>query len=75
MSNQESEQQLSEFKTTCCNADWYRKGRANYRCVECDKDVTLEVFYMMQSLPLVIKEHGYEPKDNNEDGDIENTLY
>lgn len=34
---------LEKVKTRCCKATWYRKGRANYRCSTCDKDVTLEL--------------------------------
>ncbi len=34
-----------EIKTPCCHADWYRKGRANYRCTVCDKDVTMLIVF------------------------------
>ena len=29
------------IKTPCCKSDWYKKGRANLRCKECDADVTI----------------------------------
>ncbi len=33
----------SNIKTVCCNADWYVKSRGNYRCEECNNDVTLHI--------------------------------
>ncbi len=34
---------IPEFKTSCCGSDSYRKGRADYHCVNCDEDVTFEL--------------------------------
>jgi hypothetical protein len=34
---------MAMIKTPCCKSDWYKKGRANLRCKECDADVTLFV--------------------------------
>jgi hypothetical protein len=34
---------LKDYKTRCCNAEWYRKDRADYRCNKCDKDITLDL--------------------------------
>jgi len=41
---------LMKYKTQCCNSEWYAKGRANYRCKKCDKDVTLEIVLLHQAL-------------------------
>ncbi len=40
---------MKEYKTLCCKSDFYRKGRANYRCVKCDKDITLELVLIQQA--------------------------
>jgi len=34
------------IKTPCCKSDWYKKGRANLRCKECDADVTIFMVIM-----------------------------
>ena len=34
---------IEKIKTMCCKAEWYRKSRANFRCKNCDKDVTLQI--------------------------------
>lgn len=44
------DKQISEVKTMCCKADWYRKSRANFRCNKCEKDVTLEIMLLYQAL-------------------------
>ena len=44
------DKQVAETKTLCCQAGWYRKGRANFRCNECDKDVTLEMMLLYKAL-------------------------
>lgn len=36
-----------KIKTLCCKADWYVKARADFRCKQCDKDVTLEIMLLM----------------------------
>ena len=40
---------ISDIKTACCNAGWYIRSRANYRCEKCDDDVTLHIV-MVQML-------------------------
>ena len=50
---------IKDFKTPCCNAPWYRKGRANYRCTKCDEDVTLHLVFIQE----VIEKH--ETKNRN----------
>ena len=45
--------ELEDYKTLCCNAKYYRKGRANYRCKKCDGDVTLELMLLYQVLENV----------------------
>jgi len=39
---------MENYKTPCCKAEWYRKGRADYRCKECDQDFTLELFMLYE---------------------------
>lgn len=34
---------LVDYRTNCCNVQYYRKGRAELRCTKCDKDVTMEL--------------------------------
>lgn len=40
----------TNIKTSCCNAEWYRKGRADFRCKQCEKDVTLEIVLIYDAL-------------------------
>ncbi len=44
------EEQLKNYKTTCCNSDFYRKDRADFRCSKCDKDITLEVILFYKAI-------------------------
>lgn len=44
------DKQISKAKTLCCQAGWYRKSRADFRCKKCDKDVTLEIMLLYQAL-------------------------
>lgn len=44
------EEELNGLKTDCCNAGWYAKNRADFRCKECDEDVTLHVILYGQML-------------------------
>ena len=37
---------IEAYKTMCCNAGWYRKGRADFRCKRCGEDVTFEIFLL-----------------------------
>jgi tRNA(Ile2) C34 agmatinyltransferase TiaS len=37
-------------KTVCCESTWHRKSRANYRCNKCGRDVTLEIFLLVQAV-------------------------
>ena len=52
---------LKNFKTPCCKSGFYRKGRADYRCTECDKDVTLELVFFSD----LIEESKNETKSDN----------
>lgn len=45
-----TEDKLKGYKTLCCNSEWHRKGRANYRCNKCDADVTLDILLIYQAL-------------------------
>lgn len=42
--------EIENSKTICCNADWYRKGRADFRCKECDRDVTIEIMLLYKAM-------------------------
>jgi tRNA(Ile2) C34 agmatinyltransferase TiaS len=46
---------LENVKTLCCNSKWYRKGRANYRCVKCDSDVTIELVLLADAMDKDLK--------------------
>jgi hypothetical protein len=39
---------ITDFRTLCCNAYAVFKGRANFRCAKCDKDVTMYVMFFAQ---------------------------
>lgn len=41
---------LENFRTNCCDAKWYRKSRANYRCTKCEEDITLHLVYLRKLL-------------------------
>ncbi len=32
---------IEKVKTVCCEAKWYKAGRATYLCKKCGKDVTI----------------------------------
>jgi hypothetical protein len=44
------DKQISEAKTLCCKAEWYKKSRLNFRCENCEKDVTLEIMFLYKAL-------------------------
>lgn len=49
-----------KFRTLCCNAKAYRKGRAHYRCESCDEDVTIYlVCYLQATEDLNDDDDGY----------------
>ena len=52
---------LSSYRTSCCKAEFYKKGRADYRCVKCDKDVTLELVFLQE----LIENKKNETEGNN----------
>lgn len=37
------ESKTKDYKTSCCNKPYYKKGRADLRCMKCDADVTMEI--------------------------------
>jgi hypothetical protein len=41
---------ISDIKTVCCNAGWYIRSRANYRCEKCNDDVTLHIVSVQMML-------------------------
>ncbi len=42
--------EIAKVKTRCCKAKWYSKSRANFRCKNCGKDVTIEIMMIYQAL-------------------------
>ena len=40
---------VDKYRTECCNAKVYRKGRADYRCKTCDKDYSLHIVFLMEA--------------------------
>lgn len=42
-------------KTSCCNADVYAKGQADFRCRECDRDVSMEIRDDVMSISKTVK--------------------
>lgn len=51
---------LKRYKTLCCKSEWERKGRADYRCKSCGKDITLELVFLHEALT-------YEPGNPDTD--------
>jgi len=45
MKREKKKIEISDVKTVCCNAGWYIRSRANYRCEKCDDDVTLHIVF------------------------------
>jgi hypothetical protein len=45
MKQKEKKLEISDIKTVCCNAGWYIRSRANYRCEKCNDDVTLHIVF------------------------------
>lgn len=37
---------IENHKTSCCKAPWKIASRANYRCTNCNNDVTLEILLL-----------------------------
>ncbi len=37
---------MDGMKTLCCGVDWYKKARADFRCKNCDRNVTIEVMIL-----------------------------
>lgn len=50
MTEQEKGQTLNEHKTLCCNSSHTRKEKFDYRCNNCNQDITMELFYLYQAL-------------------------
>lgn len=44
------EELIRKFKTPCCKTEWYRNSKLNFRCKKCDKDVTLEMFFLHKDI-------------------------
>lgn len=37
---------MEDYRTSCCEVNPIRKGRAHYICSECKDDVTMEMYYV-----------------------------
>jgi hypothetical protein len=62
------DKKLKPFKTECCKAKVYKKGRADLRCVSCDKDVMMELVLLANMYSREFKLKGQQSA-----GDIEST--
>lgn len=52
---------LSSYITSCCKSGFYKKGRADYRCKKCDRDITLELVFLQE----LIENKKNETKSDN----------
>ena len=41
---------IEDYKTMCCNAEWYVRSRGNFRCKKCNADVSLEILLASDAL-------------------------
>lgn len=41
---------LHKYKTNCCKSKWIYKEKGYYVCEKCNKDVTLEIVYLVKLL-------------------------
>ena len=62
------DKKLKPFKTECCKAKVYKKGRADLRCSTCDKDVTMELVLLADMYSKEFKQKGQQSA-----GDIKST--
>lgn len=54
------DKKLKPFKTECCKAKVYKKGRADLRCVSCDKDVTMELVLLADMYSREFEQKGQQ---------------
>jgi tRNA(Ile2) C34 agmatinyltransferase TiaS len=47
---QSADRRLKKVKTSCCKSEWEKKGRADYRCCKCRKDVTMELVLIYKAM-------------------------
>ena len=38
------------MKSHCCKAEILYRGKLNYRCSKCDKDVTMQVVFLLDAM-------------------------
>jgi hypothetical protein len=50
MKDKEIDKFLDEWRSPCCKEPFYAKGRADFRCKGCDKDVTLEIVLLVDAI-------------------------
>lgn len=41
---------ISKIKTLCCNSEWRRESKLNFRCNKCNKDVTMQMMFAYDAL-------------------------
>ncbi len=44
------DKQIEALRTLCCNAEYVRKGRADYECSHCKTDVSMEFVFLMDAI-------------------------
>lgn len=50
MTEKTAQKHCEKHLTICCKATWKEKSKLNYRCTECDADVTMEIILLYQAL-------------------------
>jgi len=50
MKNLNKEPDISKIKTLCCNSEWRRESKLNFRCNKCNKDVTMQMMFAYDAL-------------------------
>ena len=41
---------ISKIKTLCCNSEWRRESKLNFKCNKCDNDVTMQMMFAYDAL-------------------------
>ena len=59
---------IFKVKTMCCESTWYIQSRANYRCSNCQGDVTFEIVLLSQAIEdsTKLKSTKNKPKTKNQ---------
>lgn len=50
MTKHELNKELDRYKTLCCESTWHRHAKLDYRCDECDRDVSVEIITFLNAI-------------------------